>query len=205
MHPSRDLKLDAIVLAAGMGSRFGGDKLTTPWHGGVLLDGALAAAFAAPVRFVTVVVGANPAVAPAARAFAEKVRQGHRLRLANASDFALGLSASLRAGVGDLAADCDGVFIFLGDMPAIPTAIFEDLAAALAQGAQAAAPVCQGQRGHPALFHRDQFTNLCNLQGDQGARGVMESLDGSLVLVETQDSGVLLDVDRPADLKPEGG
>ncbi|HEY9219590.1 MAG TPA: NTP transferase domain-containing protein, partial [Phenylobacterium sp.] len=38
------------MLAAGAGSRFGGGKLLTPWAGGVLLDGALAAAFAAPVR-----------------------------------------------------------------------------------------------------------------------------------------------------------
>ena len=59
--------LEAVVLAAGSGSRFGGGKLLAAWGAGVLLEGALAAAFAAPVRGVTVVIGADAeAVAAAA-------------------------------------------------------------------------------------------------------------------------------------------
>ena len=41
---------EAVILAAGSGSRFGGGKLLAPWGAGVLLEGALAAALAAPVR-----------------------------------------------------------------------------------------------------------------------------------------------------------
>ena len=51
--------LEAIVLAAGSGRRFGGGKLTSPRGDGLLLDGALEAAFAAPVRTVSVVWGAD--------------------------------------------------------------------------------------------------------------------------------------------------
>ena len=40
--------LEAVILAAGSGRRFGGGKLTAAWDAGVLLEGALAAAFAAP-------------------------------------------------------------------------------------------------------------------------------------------------------------
>jgi len=72
--------LEAIVLAAGSGARFGGAKLTAPWRGGVLLDGALAAAFQAPVRTVTVVTGADPKVGPAARAFAAPSRRRRLVR-----------------------------------------------------------------------------------------------------------------------------
>ncbi|MDB5496520.1 MAG: conserved uncharacterized MobA-related protein, partial [Phenylobacterium sp.] len=50
---------EAVVLAAGSGSRFGGGKLLAAWNAGVLLEGALAAALAAPARSVTVVVGAD--------------------------------------------------------------------------------------------------------------------------------------------------
>ena len=56
---SKQTSIHALVLAAGFGSRFGGGKLMTPWRSGVLLDGALAAAFAAPVGAVHVVVGAD--------------------------------------------------------------------------------------------------------------------------------------------------
>src|SRR6478609_1963038 len=65
---------EAVVLAAGSGSRFGGGKLLAAWDAGVLLEGALAAAFAAPVRDVTVVVGADAdAVAAVARDFDPRV------------------------------------------------------------------------------------------------------------------------------------
>ena len=52
-------RFEALVLAAGSGSRFGGGKLLAPWNGGVLLDGALPAAFAAPARSVILVTGAD--------------------------------------------------------------------------------------------------------------------------------------------------
>ena len=193
--------LEAIVLAAGAGSRFGGAKLTAPWRGGVLIDGALAAAFAAAVRSVTVVTGADPRVTEASRAFAAKLGQGHRLRLVHARDHAEGMAATLRAGIASLPADTSGAFVFLGDMPLIPPAILPRLSEALANGARAAAPVFDGRRGHPVLFGRGLFAALLALTGDQGARSVLQGLDhGSVALVEAVDRGVLFDVDVFGDL-----
>ena len=53
-------QLSAIVLAAGFGTRFGGGKLTAPWRGGRLIDGAVTCARAARVDQVVVVTGADP-------------------------------------------------------------------------------------------------------------------------------------------------
>jgi molybdenum cofactor cytidylyltransferase len=192
--------LEAIVLAAGAGSRFGGAKLTAPWRGGRLIDGALAAAFAAPVRSVTVVTGADPMVEPAARAFAEARGESARLRLVHAADHAEGMAAPLRTGVGSLPYDAAGAFVFLGDMPLIPPAILPSLAEALAAGAEAAAPSFQGQRGHPVLFSAALFPALAALKGDEGARSVLRGLGDRLALIETDDAGVLVDIDRPGDL-----
>src|SRR5687767_9122354 len=65
------MELHALVLAAGTGSRFGGRKLLAPWGAGVLLHGALEAAYAAPVASVIIVTGADAdAVSSVARAFA---------------------------------------------------------------------------------------------------------------------------------------
>jgi molybdenum cofactor cytidylyltransferase len=192
--------LEAIVLAAGSGSRFGGGKLTHPWRGGMLIDGALAAAFAAPVRSATVVTGADPKVEAAARAFAERSRQAPRLKVVRCQDHAEGMGATLRAGIASLPADAAGAFVFLGDMPLIPPSVPPLLAAALAAGAPAAAPVFDGQRGHPVLFSAVLFPQLRALTGDQGARDVLRGLGVSLALVEADDPGVLTDIDRPSDL-----
>lgn len=198
---AREARLEALVLAAGSGSRFGGAKLTAPWRGGALIDGALGAAFAAPVRSVTVVTGADPKVEPAARAFAEAHGETARLRLVHAPDHAEGMAAPLRVGVASLPADAAGVFVFLGDMPLIPLAVPPRLAEALAAGAGAAAPAFEGRRGHPVLFSAALFPRLLALQGDEGARRVLGDLGDRLALVESADDGVLVDIDRPSDLE----
>jgi molybdenum cofactor cytidylyltransferase len=192
--------LEAIVLAGGAGARFGGGKLTHPWRGGALIDGALAAAFAAPVRTVTVVTGADPRVESVARAFAERTGEVARLRIVDCVGHAEGMGATLRAGIASLPPDAAGAYVFLGDMPAVPPAILPALAAALAAAAPAAAPRYDGQRGHPVLFAAALFPQLRALTGDQGARDVLRALGDRLALVETDDPGVLIDIDQRGDL-----
>jgi molybdenum cofactor cytidylyltransferase len=187
--------LEAVVLAAGAGSRFGGAKLLAPYRDGLLLDGALAAAFAAPVRSVTVVTGADAVrVADAAQAFDPRIRHVH------APDHAEGMGASLRAGIASLPADAGGAFVFLGDMPRVPQAVLLPMAQAFFAGAPAAAPVFEGRRGNPVLIGRELFPDLLALTGDTGARAVLQRLGERLALVDAPDDGVLFDVDAPGDL-----
>ena len=160
-----------------------------------MLEGALAAALAAPVRSVTVVIGADAdAVAAAVLTFAPSALIVH------APDYDEGMGASLRTGIASLPSDADGVFVFLGDMPRVPTSVLGGMAEALIQGSLAAAPVYRGRRGNPVLLDRTLFPQLLALTGDAGARGVLQDLGDSLALVESPDDGVLFDVDERRDL-----
>jgi molybdenum cofactor cytidylyltransferase len=190
----------ALVLAAGAGVRFGGGKLLAPWGSGVLLDGALAAAFAAPAERVILATGFDAGrVAAAATAFADSAGQGGRLTIAHAADHAQGLSASLRTGLAAVPPEAEGAFVFLADMPKVPAAMAGGLAQAI--GARpAAAPVFEGRRGHPVLLRRALFPQLEALEGDRGAGAVLAGLGRNLALVETDDPGVVFDVDAPGDL-----
>ena len=193
-------RLAAVVLAAGAGSRFGGDKLLAPYGAGLLLDGALKAAFFAPVDAVIVVTGHDPeAVGRRARWFAASVKAPDRLRLAHAADHGEGMAASLRAGLLATPETADAAFVFLGDMPRIPPDAPLKLASALGDHL-AAAPMFEGRQGHPVLFRRSLFASLTALKGDQGGRDLLRSLGATLIRVPVADSGVLFDVDRKEDL-----
>jgi molybdenum cofactor cytidylyltransferase len=195
-----------VVLAAGAGRRFGGGKLLAPFGDGLLLDKALASAFAAPVRRVVLATGdQGEAVAQAARAFAERIGRSDRLKIVEVPDHAEGMGASLRTAIATLGDDVEAVFVFLGDMPRIPNAVLEPLARAVAGGAPAAAASFEGRRGHPAVFARALFPALLSASGDQGARAVLQTLGADLVLVEAGDNGVLVDIDTPRDLAAASG
>jgi len=199
--PGETLVLEAIVLAAGAGARFGGAKLLAPWRGGVLLDGALEAAFAAPVRRVTLAVGAEAErVTAAARAFAARRNALSRLTIVTTPDWSLGMSASLKAAVARLPRDVDAVFVFLGDMPLIPRSIPLALAKALTPHVDAAAPVYEGVMGHPPLIGASLFPAIGRLEGDRGARRLLETLGARLAQTPAPDAGVLVDVDTPGAL-----
>ncbi|MBI1684844.1 nucleotidyltransferase family protein [Caulobacter hibisci] len=195
------MRLEAIVLAAGAARRFGGGKLAADYRGRPLLDHALDAALDAPARTVTVALRPGDA---ASLALVE-ARPDARLRPLAAPDADEGLGASLRTAILALPADADGAFVFLGDMPLIPRGLAARLAQALDAGAGIVAPVQAGRRGHPVLFARRWFDDLAALSGDRGAQGVLAKAGDDLVLVETDDPGVLFDVDLREDLVREPG
>ncbi len=190
------MKLVAVVLAGGAAERFGGGKLGVMLGGRPLLTYALDAA-AASGGAIVVVTGTSPAAADIARAWASRMRTG--VRIVAAEDPTEGMGASLRAGLAAVDSDSDGAFVFLGDMPFIPPDILPLLAAALARGAPAAAPMFGGVRGHPVLLGRGLIERRALISGDRGAGGLLANEPG-LVLIKAACDGVLFDIDTPENL-----
>ncbi|WP_395391254.1 nucleotidyltransferase family protein [Novosphingobium sp. BL-8A] len=178
----------ALVLAAGRASRFGSDKLSALLDGEPLLFHAIRAARAAPVSRVIVVarpgldVGEWPDGPPV-----EVVRIESEA-----------LSQSLKAGIA-AAAGSEGVFVFLGDMPRVPLGVAAVLFGRIADSV-AALPRHQGRPGHPALLSARLFPEIASLSGDEGAGRLLRSR-ADVAFVEVDDPAILLDVDRPEDLR----
>ncbi|SDL41642.1 molybdenum cofactor cytidylyltransferase [Modicisalibacter muralis] len=112
-----------------------------------------------------------------------------------------GMGASLAAGLRALSRDshAEAVAVMHGDMPWVQGAIFRALCAQ-AHAGLIVRPVFQGQGGHPVVFGRQFWPRLCCLEGDTGARGVVRDHRAACIEIETLDSGVLRDIDRPEDM-----
>jgi molybdenum cofactor cytidylyltransferase len=192
--------LEAIVLAAGRGARFGGDKLLAKVGGAPLVTAALRTALVAPVRRVLVAVGDNPGLIAALKATAARLNAADRLVIVPVPNAAEGMGVSLSTAAAALPADIEGAFVFLGDMPAIAPDTPASLAKALDGPDRIVVPVHAGRRGHPVLFGSDWRSALAKLEGDEGARALLAQAGSRLIAVEVSDPGVLLDVDRPEDL-----
>ncbi len=196
--------IKAVVLAAGAARRFGGSKLTASFNGQPLIAGALRCALAAPVDTVALVTGGHAeAVERAATALQAEAVETGRLKLVRCADAMEGMSASLRAGLFALG-EAEGVFVFLGDMPAIPLGTLTEMVHSLRQsgGVDAVAPVWEGRRGHPVLFGRALLPALAAVEGDEGGRAILARFGERLSLTPAADGGVLLDFDTPDDFNP---
>jgi molybdenum cofactor cytidylyltransferase len=194
--------LEASVLAAGAGARFGGAKLLAPLNGAPLVAGALLTAFLAPVRRVHVAIGRDPALrkGKAVEATAARILASDRLVLVPVETPEDGMGASLSAAAQALPDDAAGAFVFLGDMPAIDPDTAARLAGAFRGPDDLVAPTYLGRRGHPVLFGAAWFPALRALTGDEGARALLEGAGARLARIPVEDPGIHLDVDRPEDL-----
>lgn len=198
------MRLKAVVLAAGQARRFGGSKLTALYRGRPMLASALEVALQAPVDAVVLVTGAHAeAVEACAVKIAPQALATGRLRLHRAARAADGMGASLSAAIRAVL-PADAVFVFLADMPDIPSTIAPGLAQRLTADVDAVAPSWRSRRGHPVLFGPALFPKLASLSADEGAREVLADLGERLALVEAPDDGVLLDIDTPGDLTRAG-
>lgn len=95
--------------------------------------------------------------------------QGLACKLVKASNWSVGMSASIRVGIEALRHDADGIFLFLGDMPLVPVALCEELARLAEQSGYAARPLHGDLPGHPVAFARSAVPDLTRLSGDTGA------------------------------------
>jgi molybdenum cofactor cytidylyltransferase len=183
--------IGGIVLAAGEGRRFGGPKQIARLHGRPLLEYAIAAQSRVPaIERIVVVLGAH----------AEQVRAEVDFLGAEpivCQDWSEGRSASLRAGVQQLE-KADGVVVTLGDQPGITPRVVATILKQLGSPAPAARAVYGGRPGHPVLIKRSLFAQLQDVQGEDGARGVLER--AGAVRVEVGHLCDPQDVDTPEDL-----
>jgi molybdenum cofactor cytidylyltransferase len=195
-----------ILLAAGRGERFGGDKLlakarSTAGAGAPGLPelgeeciGVVACRhlLAAVPKAIAVVRPDDAALAAALGAAGAQI-----VRCANASD---GMGASLACGVA-AAGDAAGWIVALADMPWVLPSTIARVAAAVADGAPVAAPFHDGRRGHPVGFSRACYERLAALKGDEGAKTIVTAYADELAHIDVDDPGTLRDVDTTADLE----
>ncbi|HEX7940954.1 MAG TPA: NTP transferase domain-containing protein, partial [Gemmatimonadaceae bacterium] len=112
-----------------------------------------------------------------------------------------GMSTAIRAGIVALPADVDAAIIALGDQPLVDARVVEALLARWREGgASAVQPCYEDGRGHPVLFDASLFPALRALEGDVGARAVLDSAGDALALLSVAGSRPI-DVDTPEALR----
>lgn len=193
--PQKAPDIAGIILAAGRSTRMGANKLLAKIDDRAMIRMTVEAMLASSARPVIVVTGHE-------RERVEAALTGLDVRFVHNPAYASGLASSLKAGLADVPGDADGVVVGLGDMPLVAGRHINRLIAAFspAEKRTIVVPVHAGERGNPVLWGRAYFAEMRALDGDRGAKSIIDAHEDHVTEVQLRSDAVLADFDTPEAL-----
>ena len=180
-----------IILAAGASTRLGAPKQLLPYQGTTFLRRTVDTVLLSQAKSFHVVLGFNAEIMKLEIASLP-------INIVINPDWRSGISTSLHAGIQSLEPTIDAAIIVLCDQPELSTDILNRL---ISTYTSTRAPIvtCKyaGTVGVPALFDRRMFPELLSLEGDHGAKTLIERYTKKRI--EIDFSGGAIDIDTVAD------
>ena len=193
------MTIGAIVLAAGSSRRFGDDKRKFVLDSGksVLATCIENAVSCFDVVLVVLKFGDHEYANVLKAEF-----NNPNITFFCAPDSAKGMAHSLANAISTVK-DWDAATIFLSDMPYLTLKTIRLLLAKYAGSAgqePIIIPTHGGEHGHPVMFHHRYFSDIEKLEGDKGARPVIQANTDKIIEVPVDDAGTMRDIDTHEDL-----
>ena len=187
MHPDN---IAVILLAAGLSTRFGEQKMSHRLGDGQTIFEASIKQYQKVFKNVTVVISSDSGL--------QKIATQLDINIVEVNDPTKGMSQSIIAGIQSQP-DSSAWLIALGDMPYVKIETLIQLAEKATE-INIAVPVYDSRRGNPAILGCGFKTGLLSLQGDVGAKELINRNELIVRKVHVDDMGVLHDIDRPEDI-----
>jgi broad specificity phosphatase PhoE/CTP:molybdopterin cytidylyltransferase MocA len=200
-------KYAAIVLAAGYSSRMGDFKPLLNIGDKPALRHLLDSIIASGITDVIVVTGHNHATVEALvrKANTENDFSETRVRDVFNAEFDVGMFSSVRAGLSAFSGSAiNGVFIFPADAPLVSSKTIDTMIATHKNNQSDNSHTCyapgyMGKKGHPLLIPGVLIPAMLNYSGEGGLKGALISGKVENHVIDTDDEGVVLDMNIPDD------
>ncbi|MBX9458816.1 MAG: molybdopterin-binding/glycosyltransferase family 2 protein [Rhizobium sp.] len=199
---SQEIRVAAVVLAAGSASRMAGSghhKLLAEFDGVPLVRRSVESVLGSGADRCAVVTGYRAADI-------EKAVSGLDVEFVVNDAFASGMAASLKCGLASVRSTADGLLVMLADMPGVTSQHLDEMIKAFRreQGRAIIRAVSGGKRGNPVILPAATFDAVAKLTGDIGARPVIERSGLAVVDVDIGEAAHV-DTDTPEQIVAAGG
>ena len=188
-----------IILAAGMSTRFGRLKQVQAIDGKPLLEWAIDACLGSNLERIFLVLGFRRQ--EILRVLASKIRHP-RLDVIFNAHYRNGQSSSLHAGINAVKDSFPSAMFVLGDQPLIDAPTLDFLLERFWSSRKSiCAPFFNNKRGNPVIFSNEYYTEIAGIEGDVGARRIIEDNPGQVLSVPLRRLSFFYDVDTQEDVK----
>ena len=183
--------ISAILLAAGQSKRMNGDnKLIKEIQGIPLIKHSVKNILTSSVNELIIVLGYQKEII-------EKFIDNHdKIKFVFNKDFENGMASSIKTGLNHLSKNTEAFFICLGDMPMINKEIYNKLIQAMKNN-KIIVPTYKGKQGNPVLFSESMKNKIMLIQGDIGAKEILEKNKDKILNLEIGNQGILKNYNTP--------
>jgi molybdenum cofactor cytidylyltransferase len=195
--------VSVVLLAAGMSTRMGRNKLLLTFRDKPLVVHAVDTLLASKAGEIIVVLGhESEKIWDQLEDYAGQAPNGgqrRRVRLVKNADYRDGLSTSVRTGVEAVSRETGAIMIYLADQPLLEPADVDRIIAAFttakAEDKMIVVPFFKGERGNPVILDASLRDSILGIVGDVGCKGVIKRYPEKVYAIEMENDHVVRDVD----------
>ena len=176
--------ISAILLAAGQSKRMNGEnKLVKKIQGIPLIKHSVRNILASSIGELIIVLGHEK------RIVEEVIGKNEKIKFVFNQDFESGMATSIKTGLNHLSEETEAFFICLGDMPMVNKDIF-NLLIKSKNNREIIVPTYKNKQGNPILFSKSMKKKIMTIEGDAGAKKILELNKDKILNIETNDQSI---------------
>jgi len=190
--------IEAIILAAGSSRRMGNEnKLLKPYKNEVIISQVVKQVLASKASKVIVVTGHQDQAI-------QMALEGLPIDIVHNTQHLRGQLWSIRAGVGLISHQAQGIMIVLGDMPLLTSDHINTVADYFtsiksAQYNTIVRPIQGSNIGHPTIWDSSLKSEILAFPHDDSLKGLIRRFKDSYKPLEVQESAFFKDIDTAQD------
>ena len=195
--------ISSILLAAGQSKRLNGEnKLIKEINGVPLINHAIENILGSAVDEIVIIVGFEKEI------IENIIKKNKKIKIIYNKDFKTGISSSIKIGLNNISNKSEDFFISLGDMPNVNQNIYNKLIKAkykynkklkVEYKKEIIIPTYEGKEGNPILFSKFMKEKVMDIEGDFGAKKIIELNKKKVLNIPFKNRGIILDFDRRED------
>ena len=197
--------ISSILLAAGLSSRMNGEnKLTKKIKGIPLINYTIKNILGSSVNELIIVLGHEK------EAIENLIEKNKKIKVVYNKEYKNGISTSIKIGLKNISKYTEAFFICLGDMPSVNQNIYNKLIKARynynkklnrKHKKDIFIPVYDEINGNPILFSSLMKSQIMSLEGDKGAKTIVNSNSDKALSIKINNKSVIEDFDTSESFK----
>jgi molybdenum cofactor cytidylyltransferase len=199
--------ISAILLAAGQSTRMNGEnKLVKEIKGTPLIHYAVQNILLSSVDEIVIVTGFESEL------IEKIIGKNKKIKFVLNDNYKDGISSSIKKGIKNLSKKSEAFFICLGDMPMVKQSVYNKLIKSRynynkkkkpLDKKEIIIPTYSDQAGNPILFSKYMKDKIMQINGDVGAKKIIELNKKNILNIPFKSKGITLDFDTKTDFLDE--